>query len=97
VGHQNGVRDQDDDSYWKELRDFFESGEFPSRLGTDKARLRFRKRSQRFFLQHNRLWLAPKKSTDRLPRKVIEDRSKRPELIASAHNKCGHRGRDATY
>ncbi|KAJ3780293.1 hypothetical protein GGU10DRAFT_279641, partial [Lentinula aff. detonsa] len=97
VGHKNGVRDQDDEDYWKELQEFFKNGEFPSGLVTDKARIHFRKRAHRFFLQHNQLWLAPKKNPDRLPRKVIEEQSRRQELIAAAHNKCGHRGRDATY
>ncbi|KAJ3779689.1 hypothetical protein GGU10DRAFT_382000 [Lentinula aff. detonsa] len=97
VGHQNGVRDQDDEDYWKELREFFKNGEFPSRLVTDKARIHFRKRAHRFFLQNNQLWLAPKKNSDRLPRKVIEEQPKRQELLTVAHNECGHRGQDATY
>lgn len=97
VGHQNGTKDQDDQSYWAELRTFFKSGQFPARLVTEKDMLRFRKRSQRFFLQDERLWLAPKKNSGRLPRLVIENLKKRMDLMAAAHNECGHRGRDATY
>ncbi|KAJ3780853.1 hypothetical protein GGU10DRAFT_238712, partial [Lentinula aff. detonsa] len=57
----------------------------------------FKKRSQRFFLQNDRLWLAPKVKQDRLPQLVIEDPNKRMDLLAAAHNEVGHRGRDAVY
>lgn len=97
VGHANGTRDLDDVSYWLDLRKYFETGKYPERLNTEKQILRFRKRSQRFFLQDSRLWLGPKKKSDRLPRLVIEDLEKRKSLMAQAHNECGHRGRDATF
>ncbi|KAJ3780172.1 hypothetical protein GGU10DRAFT_249993, partial [Lentinula aff. detonsa] len=97
IGHKNGTRDKEDLSYWKELRVFLGTGEYPSRLNNDKARLRFRKRARRFFLQDGRIWLAPKLNSDRLPRLVIELMEKRKYLIARAHNEVGHRGQDATY
>lgn len=97
TGHRNGIKDQDGVSYWKELRIFLKTGQYPGHLVTEKDMLRFRKRSQRFFLQEDHLWLAPKTKPDRLPRLVIIDPEKRQYLIARAHNECGHRGRDATY
>lgn len=96
-GHRNGTRDKEDSSLWVELREFFTSGKYPPRLSTEKEMIRFRKRSRRFFLQDSRLWLAPKLSSECLPRLVVKDSVKRMDLMAKAHNECGHRGRDATY
>ncbi|KAJ3779717.1 hypothetical protein GGU10DRAFT_280381, partial [Lentinula aff. detonsa] len=96
-GHKFGTKDRDDSSFWAELRDFFSNGRYPARLLTDKERLRFKKRSRRFFLQDRRLWLAPRTNSDRLPQLVIEEAGKRQELLATAHNEIGHRGRDAVY
>ncbi|KAJ3804957.1 hypothetical protein F5876DRAFT_52620 [Lentinula aff. lateritia] len=78
--------------YWKELCRFFKTSAFPACLTTDNSRLRFRKGSQQFFLQDDRLWLAPKLKSDRLPRLVIELPEKCKYLMAQAHNECGHRG-----
>lgn len=97
VGHKFSTQDQDDLDYWKELCIFFETGEYPCHLVTEREMLRFHKRSRQFFLQDNRLWLAPKISSDKLPRLVIESAPKHMDLMATAHNECGHRGRDATY
>ncbi|KAK0216823.1 hypothetical protein IW262DRAFT_1257314, partial [Armillaria fumosa] len=97
VGHKHGTRDKEDLEFWTELRIFFETGNYPTRLTTDKDRFRFLKRSRRFFLHNDRLWLAPKLKSGVSPRLTIEVTEKRQELIAQAHNDCGHRGRDAVY
>lgn len=97
LGHRRGTRDQENPSDWIELETFLKTGQYPLSIVTEKAMLRYRKRSQRFFLQEDRLWLAPKIKSGRLPRLVITDLAKRQYLIARAHNECGHRGQDATY
>ena len=95
--HQFGIPDQESLEMWEEIKTYLQTGKFPIRCQTDKARLGFQKRSRRFLLEHGRLWLAPKKSADSLPRLVIMDKSRRGELMAEAHNECGHKGRDALY
>jgi hypothetical protein len=82
---------------WEELRKFLSTGNYPARLLSDRDKLQFSKRARRYLLHQDRLWLAPRKGTDRLPRLIIEDLSKRGTLMAEAHNECGHRGRDAVY
>jgi hypothetical protein len=97
VGHQHKRRDEDSDELWAELRKFLATGEYPTRCNTDKSRVSFIKRARRYILHQDRLWLAPKRKSSALPRLVIENRAKRGELMARAHNDCGHRGRDAVY
>lgn len=97
VGHQFGTRDQDDGQYWLELRLFLASGTFPNCLLTDPDRLAFLRRSRRFFLHNDRLWLAPRRKSSAPPRLVIELIERRNELMLEAHLSAGHRGRDATY
>jgi hypothetical protein len=93
----HGKLDEDRDEFWIELRLYFESGTYPPWCDSDRQRLRFRKKSMRFFLKDGRLWLAPKRKSSQLPRLVIIDKARRGELIAKAHNEVGHKGRDAVY
>jgi hypothetical protein len=97
VGHKHGLRDEDSPQLWIDLRRFLLNGEYPAHCNTDKDKVRFLKRSRRFILHKDRLWLAPKQNSDALPRLVIEERLKRGELLARAHIEGGHRGRDALY
>jgi hypothetical protein len=97
TGHSHGKRDMETPEMWQELRQFLATGIYPSRLVSDKDKLLFAKRARRYLLCRGRLWLAPKKTKDHLPRLVIEDLNKRGTLMAEAHNECGHRGRDAVY
>uniref|UniRef100_A0A0W0FG47 Putative polyprotein n=1 Tax=Moniliophthora roreri TaxID=221103 RepID=A0A0W0FG47_MONRR len=96
-GHRFGVKDQDREELFTELRKYFLEEELPGRCVTNKMKLRFRKLAHRYFLHHDRLWYALKKKSDRLPRLVIEDIVKRGEVIAEVHLQAGHKGRDATY
>ena len=93
-GHKHGTRDRDGDDYWTEIRLYLSTGRIPPEYSTNRAKLRFQIRANRFLLHNNRLWLIPKKKSA-LPRLVIEDSRRRSELMALAHN--GHRGRDSSY
>ncbi len=95
--HRFGVPDMDTEDFWRSIHQYLELGEYPKECGTEKEKIQFQRRTQRFFLQHGRLWLAPKAKSSSLPRLVIVDKTKRGELMALAHNEVGHKGRDAVY
>lgn len=93
--HEFGVRDEEPEGIWKELKAYLKSLSTPARCRTENERKTFIKNSKRYFLYEERLWLASVKG--RQPRLVVEDSRRRQELIAEAHNDAGHRGRDGTY
>ena len=93
--HAFRVMDDDDPQFWNDLKQYLATDEMPKNVKKSKEALRrFIRRSKRFTLYDDRLWLAEK---GRPPRLVIIDKEKRRALIAEAHNDTGHRGRDTTY
>ncbi|KAF7334396.1 Retrovirus-related Pol polyprotein from transposon 17.6 [Mycena venus] len=81
-GHRHKRWDEDGQEFFKELRDFLFTRIYPAKYIMDRQK---------------RLWLAPKRSAGNLSRLVVEEALKRGELMARAHNDCGHRGRNAMY
>ncbi|TFY61408.1 hypothetical protein EVJ58_g4516 [Rhodofomes roseus] len=79
----------------REIKEYLDAGTLPERCEGDPAELRnLRRRAQGFIVHDGRLW---KTSRYNVPRLVVLDEGRRRELIAEAHNDCGHRGRDPTY
>ena len=80
---------------WHSLAHFLTSGELPlNALADPTSRRKFLSLASRFFVDNDRLWRVSKCN---VPQLVVVDPRRRRELIAAAHNDCGHRGRDATY
>uniref|UniRef100_A0A0W0G151 Putative polyprotein n=1 Tax=Moniliophthora roreri TaxID=221103 RepID=A0A0W0G151_MONRR len=97
VEHIHHCMDEDSQQFWDDLHAYFHQHLYPSWCRTNQDCLRWEKKSQRFFLHDNRLWLAPRCKSQALPRLVIEVSGKRTALIAKVHNEVGHKERDAVH
>ncbi|VDC05893.1 unnamed protein product, partial [Peniophora sp. CBMAI 1063] len=107
IGHKFGVKDEDTPEMWGEIVHWLLTQQLPVRLqGSDARAVRsFTRRASLFTAAPPltpggtpRLFRQRRKDgTVQDPVLVITDPTRRDELIAYAHNECGHMGRDATY
>ncbi|PIL33556.1 hypothetical protein GSI_04179 [Ganoderma sinense ZZ0214-1] len=75
---------------WQLLATFLVTGDLPVAIRTDlDARRKFMRIASNFFVLDDRLWW---RCGSALLRLVVVDAGRRRELIAAAHNDCGHRG-----
>ncbi|EED83679.1 predicted protein [Postia placenta Mad-698-R] len=95
VTHEGRVRDRDDPAMFEEIRKYLQEGELPERCANDsRVRGTFVRLARSFILNDRRLWRVSK---GELPKLVVLDVERRREIIAEAHNDCGHRSRDPTF
>ena len=93
--HAFRVMEDDNPGFWDDLKHYLKTMELPKRVRRSKDAIRkFIRRSKRFVLHDDRLWLTGK---GKPPRLVVIDKIRRRDLISEAHNDTGHRGRDTTY
>ncbi|KAL6302869.1 hypothetical protein BKA93DRAFT_692778, partial [Sparassis latifolia] len=93
--HEGKLFDDDGEVYFKDIKKYVTDGTLPKSLGTDAARIRaFICKTDRFFVHDDRLW---RHNRNGIPQLIIIDCKHRRQLLAEAHNDCGHRGRDPTY
>ncbi|KAF9800793.1 hypothetical protein IEO21_10293 [Rhodonia placenta] len=95
VTHEGRVRDRDDPAMFEEIRKYLQEGELPERCTNDsRVRGTFVRLARSFILNDRHLWWVSK---GELPKLVVLDVERRREIIAEAHNDCGHCGRDPTF
>ncbi|KAF9799040.1 hypothetical protein IEO21_10630 [Rhodonia placenta] len=93
--HEGRIRERDDPSMFEEIERYLQGGELPGRCVNDsRARGSFKRIASAFMHVDGRLWRVSKGA---LPRLVVLNKERRREILAEAHNECGHRGRDPTY
>ncbi|KIL56981.1 hypothetical protein M378DRAFT_49536, partial [Amanita muscaria Koide BX008] len=90
------LEEQDSDKMWVDIKAFFKTGVLPENATRSlDDRKKFIRKTRRFVLFDDRLWLTTKDGKP--PRLLVEDIERRKQLISEAHNDTGHRGRDATF
>ncbi|PCH40047.1 hypothetical protein WOLCODRAFT_67942, partial [Wolfiporia cocos MD-104 SS10] len=88
ISHENKIHDREPEGMFDEYIAFLRDGTVPTRfLDDDGMRHNFVQRADHFILHDGRLW---RKAGTNLPRLVISDKTRRKDLIAQAHNDCGH-------
>ena len=97
--HAHGKQFDEYDGLWEDVIGWLKTNERPERLkDDDKGYKAFVKRYRTYFIYESEagdmLFMA---QGTKLPKRVIIDKKRREELVAAAHNRCGHRGRDATW
>ncbi|TFY52589.1 hypothetical protein EVJ58_g9929 [Rhodofomes roseus] len=95
ASHEHKGADTSSTQLFEEIKRYISDGTLPERCVLDRNELKnLKRRAQGFIVHDGRLWKTSKRD---VPRLVVLDEGRRRELIAEAHNDCGHRGRDPTY
>lgn len=102
IGHTHGTKFDEREGLWEDVAHWLKTGERPAFYDdsddNDRRYKQFAKRFSGYFIHEaaGEELLFRARGT-KLPARVIVDKERRKVLIASAHNDCGHRGRDQTF